>query len=227
MKKVGVNKAELELEAASKGWQIVRAAWDAEVKLTMSEFVKAAQYPDTRRNVHEAGRVWSDFVNSTNSAHTLQNLNEARRGWSVFLEHVSRVFSKLEQSSKVGSSQPWYGTIKHQRKKDPLLQYIYQARDASRHGDVLLGHDTIVQGVSASVRVYITPESLAAEGETSGSHLNLPKILLLPVKTRSGTYMPPRKHLGKDINPLIDVVAEATLAFLAQTIAAAKSRIED
>ena len=133
--------------------------------------------------------------------------------------------SKLEQGSKSGSSQPWYGGIIHERRTDPLLQYIHQARDASEHGDVLLGHDVVVRRMAPKkVSVFVTPDAMATGGPPAGSSMDLPQLRLLPVKTRSGTYPPPTKHHGQSISPAINAVAEATIAYLARVVADAKLR---
>lgn len=57
------------------------------------------------------------------------------RAWIDFLTAANTVYSKLEQGAKgCGKSEAWYGRKKHERKKDPLLAYIHQARNADEHG---------------------------------------------------------------------------------------------
>ena len=119
---------------------------------------------------------------------------------------------------------PWYGTIIRTRREDPLLQYIRQARDAENHGDTTLSQDTVVQRATPNVRLLITAEALATGMGNSGALMDLPVLSLLPVKTRSGIYMPPKRHFDQDIHRSIEVVAEATLAYINQIILDSKSR---
>jgi hypothetical protein len=55
--------------------------------------------------------------------------------WTDFLVMGNRVYTRLEQGSKTdGKSVAWFGRKKHERRKDPLLRYIKNARDADEHG---------------------------------------------------------------------------------------------
>jgi hypothetical protein len=73
--------------------------------------------------------------------------------------------------------------------------------------------------------MIITPQALTTGSGISGAIMDLPRLILLPATTRLGTYMPPARHLGRTIRPEADVVAEATLTYLAQIVARAKARM--
>ena len=105
-----------------------------------------------------------------------------------------------------------------------MLLYIHQARDASEHGDTVLGHDTVVKPKAMGVNVLVTPEALATGSGHVGAMMSIPTLLLLPVTSRGRTYTLPTKHLGQSMHPSIEVVAEATLAYLADLVMEAKSR---
>jgi hypothetical protein len=63
------------------------------------------------------------------------NLDKLEKGWTDFLIMANRVYTKLEQGAKSnGTSKGWFGRKKHERRKDPLLSYIKNARDADEHG---------------------------------------------------------------------------------------------
>lgn len=67
-------------------------------------------------------------------AHTVADAEDA---WSDFLMAASGVFAKLEKGAKGHpKAAPWYGTVKHERRTDPLLSYLHHARDADHHGIV-------------------------------------------------------------------------------------------
>ena len=64
-----------------------------------------------------------------------QTLAEVETAWSDFLTAAGRVFTKLEQGAKSnGKSNAWFGRKKHERRTDPLLQYVHHARNADEHG---------------------------------------------------------------------------------------------
>jgi hypothetical protein len=224
MNKASIDAAERELQWARESWEAMWATWENEMKEKWSDYLKIND-ANLSKSINDGASDWQAFVSGPQPAHTLENLNEARRFWSAFLTHANRVFSKLQQGSKIGSSQPWYGGIIRERRTDPLLQYIHQARDADEHGDVLLGQDTVVRHVAPGVRILVTHDAIATGGPPLGSFMDLPVLSLLPVKTRSGTYPPPTSHLGQPIYPSIQVVASATLAYLVQIMAEAKSRM--
>ncbi len=223
MKKAGIVAAERELEWTTAGWHAVKVAWEQELKGTWANFSNLVD-DNVSNNVKTGTAAFSAFVGSENPR-TLQNFNEARRGWCAFLLHANRVFSKLEQGAKGTASLPWHGTIRRARKKDPLLQYIYQARDAENHGDPTLGQDTVVKCGAPNVQMLSAAEFPVLEARIIGATVGLPMLLLLPVKTRSGIYTPPTRHFEQDIRPSIEVVAELTLTYLAQIITDAKSRM--
>jgi hypothetical protein len=64
---------------------------------------------------------------------------EFKSGWSDFLLAAGRIYTKLEQGAKSNSkSSAWFGARKHERRTDPLLTYIWHARNVDKHGLKLL-----------------------------------------------------------------------------------------
>jgi hypothetical protein len=138
--------------------------------------------------------------------------------WRDFLAEASRIYSKLESGSKGNSkSEPWFAKKKHDRKKDPLLQYIHQARDAAEHGFHYVTRTrarggTIsfpkTQEVSVSMHVKMNedgtmdirnPTVKTPEGEFNQMLLEEPRVELVKVLNRGRWYDPPEMHLGKPI----------------------------
>jgi hypothetical protein len=63
------------------------------------------------------------------------NYQMAESAWTDFLIAASTIYSKLEQGSKKnGKSRGWFGLKKRERKDDPLLRYLHQARNSDEHG---------------------------------------------------------------------------------------------
>ncbi|MDF2368309.1 hypothetical protein [Sneathiella sp.] len=68
---------------------------------------------------------------SSDKSFEFKNFEEA---WIQFLGAINTIFSKLEQGSKINQkSKSWYDGVKHQRRKDPLLSYLRQARNSEEH----------------------------------------------------------------------------------------------
>ena len=55
--------------------------------------------------------------------------------WYLFLTAAKNVYTILQQGSKTTpQSRQWFGGKKQERKTEPLLQYLFQARDDDEHG---------------------------------------------------------------------------------------------
>lgn len=64
-----------------------------------------------------------------------RNHSDFEEAWTNFLLAHNAIFTILEQSAKHSpQSRQWYGRKKNERRKDPLLQYLHQARNADEHG---------------------------------------------------------------------------------------------
>src|SRR5262245_26190578 len=60
---------------------------------------------------------------------------EFNRAWSAFLFSSNRIYGKLSAGSRLNAkSRQWLGRKKRERKQDPLLQYLHQARNSDEHG---------------------------------------------------------------------------------------------
>jgi hypothetical protein len=141
--------------------------------------------------------------------------------WHNFLMCANRVFTRLEHGAKKGPSKGWFDAIKNLRKTDPLLNYMMHARNASEHGDPVLGYD---KGAEApSISRFYGSEAFTPEGLTGPPRFSIEwQPRLLPVKARNGVFHhPPTSHLGKPIVPVPEVVAETMIAYRADRIAEA------
>jgi hypothetical protein len=55
--------------------------------------------------------------------------------WFIFLTAWKSVYTTLEQGAKVSpQSRQWFGGKKTERRDDPLLNYLFQARNDEEHG---------------------------------------------------------------------------------------------
>lgn len=152
--------------------------------------------------------------------------------WRSFLNHLEKVWVKTERECQhiQNKFQPWQGKYSRLRKKDMLLRYLKQARDADNHSIQEVVEHTpgqysfTVPGGPGVVHI----ESLKMEGgrvtEYKGSHpatetLTPPKIEAVPVKNSGKWYNPPTIHMGLPIashHPTY--LAEQSLKFYAEFI---------
>jgi hypothetical protein len=121
--------------------------------------------------------------------------------WTNFLLMSNRVYARIEQGAKGnGTSFGWYGTKKHERRKDPLLSYIKNARDADEHGiERVTGRDygstqvrfpegaTITSGTMSHGNIDIQ----LAEPRPVEVTFNGPSVKLVEVTNYGDKYQPP------------------------------------
>jgi hypothetical protein len=145
------------------------------------------------------------------------NFKDAEEAWSDFLLAAATIYSKFEQGSKGNNkSQEWYGRKKKERKDDPLLRYLHQARNSDEHGIERVvarggnktgfgGHPlkfgervpVTIKALDKNMQPFNTPET------TSDGFLDGPSLRLVTVHDRRyGDHCdPPMQHLGKQIEP--------------------------
>jgi hypothetical protein len=157
------------------------------------------------------------------------SMEDFRSDWTDFLLASNAVYSCLEQGAKrKPQSQQWFGQLKNERRKDPLLQYIHQARNADEHGLAAVfepSDDGFVEVGGPGVTVYgatIIEDGNTVfnekwpEGLTGGKVFNNRRPELVRVRDdRFGDeFDPPESHLGNPINGRNPVlVARAALDY--------------
>jgi hypothetical protein len=162
---------------------------------------------------------------------TSKDFNEFNDAWYTFLTATKNIYTVLEQGAKVSpQSKQWFGARATQRRNDPLLQYLYQARDDDEHGlnPVLegIGHVKVkAQGKGMNVKGAFGPGQTATFSSLDDAPLlveNNTFIRLATVTNRSHIkYAPPEEHLGQ---PLTD---KSPLGVARAAIAHFTSLVED
>jgi hypothetical protein len=163
---------------------------------------------------------------SIDELQTSNTVPDVQRHWAAFLVAAGRVFTKLERGSKSSrESIAWFGTIKEKRRTDPILSYIWNARNVDEHGI-----EEVTQFQSGSVKyVDPTPEESAAFRQkmqkigkpyTALAHIEVvfPHVRLVEIVVREGRFQPPRQSTG-------DLMAPAAVALLA--LAFIENALED
>jgi len=125
--------------------------------------------------------------------------------WSDFLIHSGGVVHILEAGSKTTpQGRQWYGALKRETREDPLLQYIFQARNAEEHQV----HD-IAENVPSRVIIGRKGETVILNGTFN---LSDPMLWLDPNSYFQGKISTPlgkmpsieRSFGGPKLRPIID-----------------------
>jgi hypothetical protein len=136
----------------------------------------------------------------------IKSFDEFEPAWQDFLVSSNRVFTKLEQGSKVsGHSSAWFANRKRERKDDELLSYLHHARNVDEH-TISPVHEVKEgsMGIGTHGRTHIKRLEIdngrITHADISGDPLRItigpPTIALLPVKDRGIIYNPPKQHAG-------------------------------
>lgn len=139
--------------------------------------------------------------------------------WFSFLTAYKSIYTALEQGAKLSAqSRQWFGSKSSERRRDQLLQYLYQARNDEEHG---LENATKAVPGRATLEIVV-PDSLQIDLSNVTFHGNTarlpngdaakvienipPHVILVSVQDRGrNEYQPPTTHLGipiQDASPL-------------------------
>jgi hypothetical protein len=154
-----------------------------------------------------------------------KSLEEFEAEWREFLTCLEKVWTKVERSCQAvrNKFEPWQGKYHRLRKKDMLLRYLKQARDADNHS---IQDFTKIEPGSRSIR-FVNPqggyikhmeirggEITAYEGDPIVVEDKPPHPVAVPVKNNGEWFNPPTSHLGQPVttnHPI--VLAELGLRF--------------
>ena len=165
-------------------------------------------------------------------------------GWIKCVDSLQEAWVSFEhEGNSLGSSfKGWFGQSKKSRKKDPLLRYMYEARNQSQHGHVVIewaeSHLNIAPnftGTIKSLRVsvdssYVFDAEPAYSGNPPSLELvhGLPQLPTITNKKTGNSYAPPKMHLGQPINTGCPAtVASMAITYQEDVFEAAFSRFSD
>jgi hypothetical protein len=152
--------------------------------------------------------------------------------WIDFIIAAGSFYSIMEQASKsTNAGKFWFGKKKHERKRDPLLQYIRQARNAEEHG---VHSIAVVRSSKVELRSHgaeITLESdgvdtwrvVGQKGDIAYAN-DIAKLLRVYDDRSRKWYEPPTQHLGQTIPDQSAItIAGLALVYIEAMIAEAKA----
>ena len=139
-----------------------------------------------------------------------KSLEEFESEWRRFLNCLEKVWIKVERSCQAQKKRfaPWQGKYHRLRKKDMLLRYLKQARDADNH---TIQDVTKIQPGSRSINFVNTQGGYIKHLEISGGEIlayegdpiivqDIPSSLVaVAVKNNSEWFNPPTSHLGHPV----------------------------
>ncbi|HYD88417.1 MAG TPA: hypothetical protein VEA80_13155 [Vitreimonas sp.] len=177
---------------------------------------------------------------AANALASCKNHEEFGRRWYVFLVSAKNVYTTLEKGSRENakSRQWWFSEKKAERFDDPLLQYLFQARDDDEHGlepvtefvPESVGLGAAGPGLSRAIRFQSNGDGVfrvtSLDGLPVGVRHEKAHIKLSPVTARGGiVYTPPTMHKGQRIaDPSPAGCAALALAYLSELIEEARKR---
>lgn len=163
-----------------------------------------------------------------------QHFAEIERHWSAFLVNSGRVYTKLEQGSKIsGRSRAWWGKKIHERKIDPLLRYLWHARNADEHTIMAVteqhpGAVTEVQPTAKEIEEFHQQMQNQPHPYVGLAMVEVvyPHVRLVNVVDRGVQFDIPSEHLGSTISaPDPKSVGLLALAYLEAMITEAETLI--
>ena len=157
--------------------------------------------------------------------------------WLEFLTAWKGCYQKVQQAAKDTPQElQWFGAVNSERKKDPLLRYLFEARNDEEHGIV---DSLIAQPAMAMFRAIkdfakahlvlkdgVIHDIVDDHGERVAefSHQEPHSAELKPVKDRAGRAVPaPTSHLGNAIEANPHVAADLGLQWLDRLVAVAEA----
>jgi hypothetical protein len=182
--------------------------------------------------------------NAAQALASAQSYQQAEDAWSTFLLNANAIYSKLEQGAKGhGSSEAWFGRMKRERKKDPLLSYLHFARNSDEHGilrvtETVPGSATqlIKPGFGERHMITLTPADRFGNptGEPVPGIMCGPRLKCVAAHDdRYGDFRdPPETHRGERIvcprsgvagGDYPDILADLAVGYLSQLVADARA----
>jgi hypothetical protein len=161
---------------------------------------------------------------------------EVRDLWSEFLTCSQRFFSRIAAGSE-SKDAVWHNVVRSARRKDPLLQYLEQARHADEHGIARIAEGKIGKleiggpgsGSGYVKSVMILNDTLVVENDSAVTvAFERPGIILNEVVNRGVSYAVPTEHEGKPIEEATPFrLAALGIAYMESVLAGAKRRLAD
>jgi hypothetical protein len=195
------------------------------------ELQSGAITPVTRGLWHSASEKLHEAALGITQMESATDRIEYESGWTHFVDSLEEFWSRFfdEGKTKFTDFQPWTGALNAQRKQDPLLHYLYQARHQSQHGRIALaweeGKLLIAPDFFGTIRDLRINKEGSFEVDANpigGSNAQVrivhdsgrPQLPVIENKRYKQTFAPPTVHLSQPLADMSPIhVARLGLAF--------------
>lgn len=155
------------------------------------------------------------------SASSIQEMEES---WKAYLHRIERTWNRvLHHYGKSPNWNGWQATVLKQRKSDPLLSYLINARGCDEHtGEDIVSRKSggITVGTSDGGPLYIKEFSISGDGfrfegsSNASIEFSSAGIALKSIVNRGREYQPPTEHLGTPLASVTMIdIAQAGINF--------------
>ncbi len=164
---------------------------------------------DALRHARSELAAASRAIDGMNGA---KNMEVFEAEWRHFLSCLEKAWVKVERACEPHKNafQPWQGKFHRLRKKDMLLRYLNQARDADNHsiqdmtalhpGGTGVSFVNPIGGYVKSLRFGEPGEIIHYEGDPINITVTAPHPIAVKVKNSGEWYNTPTSHLGKPVH---------------------------
>lgn len=155
-----------------------------------------------------------------------KTLNEYEENWRDFLTNLEKVWIKSERECNdfKNKFQPWQGKFKNERRIDPLLKYVKNARDVETHSiqeivEKQEGHTTINpldRNQPLIIKNLVIGNGQISFDESSQPLIienHKPKVIAISFTNQGTVYTPPNFHRGTQLKNHNNPIEIAELAF--------------
>lgn len=156
----------------------------------------------------DKARVDLDVAEKNLAAMQSNDWATIENAWNAFVGAAGRVYSKLQQGAKANEdSKAWFEEVVEVRGGDPLLSYLWAARNILEHTI----EEVAVLDPGSTTQIIPTETDLAALHEALKDdprpyvplallEVVPPHVRLRPLRDRQRLVEVPREHLGKSLN---------------------------
>ena len=169
-------------------------------------------------------RIAEDAISAMRIAPTF---NELADKWFVYLFSWKGIFTAFESAVELPAERTWWDGVKKERRKEPLLHFLYEARNSEEHGLIKSAEHAAFTGL-----YEVTPGrrvEIGAHGHPIDSETKLPLKLLMSqgpgavlsiVRDRKGREVgPPLQFQGIDFPDFGPIPpAEAALNWISKQV---------
>jgi hypothetical protein len=172
---------------------------------------------------------------------TLQNVGQDpvafEDHWMDFLVHWKGTYTKVQQAAKDSPQElQWFGGVNSERRGDPLLRWLFEARNDEEHGLIRSAiNRPQLQAFTPKSNAVLTAVRQNADGSMTalgadGEEIEGEYGALLPaesslqeVRERGGMKMPPpTRHKGQQMEPKPLIAAQLGLQWIEGVVAKAQ-----